>query len=74
MIDADTDEIHTTAVACRLLDLETCRCRHYKHRRKLWVTVSSLPRKPCISICHGCRTAALIICSIMAMICHNGIL
>ena len=34
IIDADTDEIHTTAVACRLLDLETCRCRHYKHRRK----------------------------------------
>lgn len=34
IIDADIDEIHTTAIACRLLDLETCRCRHYKHRRK----------------------------------------
>ncbi|WP_257262991.1 YcgN family cysteine cluster protein [Endozoicomonas sp. ONNA2] len=34
VIDADTDEIYTTTIACRLLDLKTCRCRHYKHRRK----------------------------------------
>ena len=34
LIDADTDEIHTTAVSCKLLDLETGRCTNYKHRRK----------------------------------------
>ncbi|WP_067585918.1 YcgN family cysteine cluster protein [Endozoicomonas ascidiicola] len=34
VIDADTEEVHTTAIACRLLDLETCQCKQYKHRRK----------------------------------------
>ena len=26
--------VYTTNVACRLLDLETCRCRHYRGRRR----------------------------------------
>lgn len=33
--DADTDDVRPTAVACRLLDLRTCRCRHYKARHAL---------------------------------------
>ncbi|TVR97749.1 MAG: YcgN family cysteine cluster protein [Rhodospirillales bacterium] len=32
--DWDTDEIAHTNVACRLLDLETCRCRDYAHRQR----------------------------------------
>lgn len=32
--DADTDEIFSTNVACRLLDLETCRCGDYPNRKK----------------------------------------
>ena len=33
--DADSGELYFTNVACRLLDLRTCRCRHYadRHRR-----------------------------------------
>ena len=34
VIDDDTEEIHTIAVSCRLLDLDTGLCKHYKHRRK----------------------------------------
>ena len=33
--DVDTGAISYTNVACRLLDLGTCRCTDYKHRRKL---------------------------------------
>ncbi|MCL6269364.1 YcgN family cysteine cluster protein [Sansalvadorimonas sp. 2012CJ34-2] len=29
----DNDQVHTTAVACKLLDLETGQCRDYVHRR-----------------------------------------
>ncbi len=32
--DEVTGRIYHTAVACRLLDIETCRCRHYKNRRR----------------------------------------
>jgi uncharacterized cysteine cluster protein YcgN (CxxCxxCC family) len=31
--DADTGEIYRTNVACKLLDLDTARCRDYRHRR-----------------------------------------
>ncbi len=34
LIDDDTNEIHHTDVACRLLDLETCRCRDYQNRQR----------------------------------------
>lgn len=30
--DEDTQQIHLTSVACRLLDLKTCRCSHYPRR------------------------------------------
>ena len=33
--DADTGEIEQTAIACRLLDTETCLCRDYKHRHEI---------------------------------------
>lgn len=32
--DEDTGEIFFTDVACKLLDLETCRCGNYRHRLK----------------------------------------
>ena len=33
--DADTGHLHPTSVVCRLLDMETCRCRRYRERHKL---------------------------------------
>ena len=33
--DEDTGEIHYTALACSLLDIETCRCKDYKQRHKM---------------------------------------
>ncbi|WP_425435265.1 YcgN family cysteine cluster protein [Microbulbifer yueqingensis] len=32
--DADTGEIHTTNVACRLLDTHSCRCSDYPNRKR----------------------------------------
>ncbi|MDX1738992.1 MAG: YcgN family cysteine cluster protein [Alphaproteobacteria bacterium] len=34
MEDVDTGEIAVTNVACKLLDLNTCQCRHYSDRLK----------------------------------------
>ena len=33
--DEDTGRIYPTNVACKLLDLETCRCADYRHRKAL---------------------------------------
>jgi len=33
--DDETEEIHTTAVACKLLDTKSCRCRDYQNRKKI---------------------------------------
>ena len=35
LADADTGEVRPTAVVCRLLDLESCRCTHYPDRHRL---------------------------------------
>lgn len=33
--DEDTAEVSYTNIACRLLDLENCRCKNYQKRKKL---------------------------------------
>lgn len=32
--DEDTQEVFYTTVACRLLDLHSCRCKHYSQRKR----------------------------------------
>ncbi len=34
LIDPETDAIYTTAVACKLLDTNTCRCKNYADRKR----------------------------------------
>jgi uncharacterized cysteine cluster protein YcgN (CxxCxxCC family) len=33
--DSETDQLFYTSVACKLLDIGTCRCKDYSHRKKL---------------------------------------
>ena len=48
--DEDTDEIFYTDIACRLLDMETCRCTDYKSRARevaeCLVLVADKPEPP----------------------------
>ena len=32
--DQDSDEVFYTNIACRLLDIESCRCQHYTERKQ----------------------------------------
>lgn len=32
--DEESERVYTTRVACRLLNVDTCRCRDYRHRRR----------------------------------------
>ena len=34
LIDEDTDEVHFTRLACKLLDSGSCRCTDYENRKK----------------------------------------
>lgn len=34
LIDADTEELHFTKLACKLLDIGSCRCKDYENRQK----------------------------------------
>lgn len=34
LIDAETDELHFTRLACKLLDIGSCRCKDYENRQK----------------------------------------
>src|SRR4030095_16071552 len=34
IIDTDTNELHFTNVACKLLDTNSCQCKHYKTRHQ----------------------------------------
>ena len=36
LLNEDTEEIHYTSLACKLLDTDTCRCSNYENRKK-WV-------------------------------------
>jgi uncharacterized protein len=40
--DVDSDELAFTNVACRLLDLDTCRCKNYAKRRRYVPTCERL--------------------------------
>jgi uncharacterized cysteine cluster protein YcgN (CxxCxxCC family) len=47
LFDEDTEDLHYTDVACKLLDCQTCRCTNYEERAKfvpscLRITVESL--------------------------------
>jgi len=45
--DEDTDEVFVTNVACRLLDIKTCRCRDYEQRvEKVASCLILAPDKP----------------------------
>lgn len=36
LLNEDTEQIHYTSLACKLLDTESCRCSNYENRKK-WV-------------------------------------
>ncbi len=51
--DYDTDDtIRYTKVACRLLDCDTCRCRHYEARKKIVTNCIKITTENIESVLH----------------------
>lgn len=51
LLDADTDEIYFTNVACDQLDLKTCQCKHYAERFRYEPDCIKLTRDNLASFC-----------------------
>ena len=62
----DDGEVAFTRVACRLLDGDTCRCKHYETRRQFVRNVSRFRPPACPRSPTGCRAPAPICCGIRA--------
>ena len=69
--DAQSGEISHTNVACRLLDVRTCRCTRYAERRRFVPNCEQLDRRTCGAF-SGCRRAVPIACWRKVASCRGG--
>ena len=58
--DETTGEVAYTDIACRLLDLGTCRCGNYALRKQLVAGCVAMTRTTSTGCCRGCRGPARI--------------